>query len=268
MTPDDATRAARKVSDSRYFRILARGGYAVNGLLHLLIGGIAVGVATGAGGEADQSGALGQLAATPGGVFVLWAVVIGLVALGLWQIVEAILVPPQESKRKWAHRVVEFGKALAYLAVAATAFTFANGGSSDSESEAQSLSSALIGTAGGVILLLAIGLAVVAIGGYYCFKGVSKKFTEDISVPSGTTGTVIVVLGVGGYVAKGIALAIVGILFLVAALTLDASAAAGLDGALKSLTELPFGVILLSAVGAGLIAFGLYSFARAKRARL
>ena len=42
---------------------------------------IALGVATGGGGEADQGGALGQLASRPGGVFVLWLIVVG---LGHW----------------------------------------------------------------------------------------------------------------------------------------------------------------------------------------
>jgi len=265
---DEMTSAARSASRSRPLQVLARGGYAVNGLLHLLIGGIAIGVAIGRGGEADQSGALGGLAATPGGVFVLWTVVVGLAALGLWQVMEGILVPARDEKRKWAHRAVEFGKAVAYLAVAATAFTFAMGGSSDSGTDAQGFTSTLLATPGGIIVLVLVGLGVLAIGGFFVFKGVTKKFTEDLTVPGGSAGRAVEALGVAGYVAKGVALAVVGILFMVAAFTVDASESTGLDGALKALVELPFGPVILVIVGGGLIAYGLYSFVRARRAHL
>ena len=75
-------------------------------------------------------------------------------------------------------------------------------------------------------------------------------------------------LAVTGYIAKGIAIFTLGILFVVAAVQVDPEEAAGLDGALKALTELPFGEGLLIVIGGGLIAYGLYSFARARLARL
>lgn len=273
MTSDSAARtvrkAARKAEDSTPFRSLARVGYAVNGLLHLLIGLIAVGVATGtSGAKADQSGALGQLAATPGGVFVLWTVVIGLVALGLWQVVQAFLVPARDPKRKWAHRVIELGKGIAYLAIAGTAFTFALGAGSDAAQGTQDFTAGLLAAPGGVLLVVLVGLLVLVIGGFFVYRGAARKFTEAITVPTGPVGTAIVGLGIFGYVAKGIALGVVGILFLVAAFTASAAKATGLDGALKALVALPFGPGILIIVGVGLIAFGVYSFARARYARL
>lgn len=75
-------------------------------------------------------------------------------------------------------------------------------------------------------------------------------------------------LGVVGYIAKGIALCVVGVLLVIGALTVNPAQSTGLDGALKSLTALPFGAPILSAVGVGLIAYGLYSFARARLAHL
>jgi len=81
-------------------------------------------------------------------------------------------------------------------------------------------------------------------------------------------GGAVVVLGVVGYIAKGIALAVTGAVFVIAGLTIDPSKATGLDGALKSLVALPYGPAILFLVGAGLIAYGLYCFARARLARL
>jgi hypothetical protein len=58
------------------------------------------------------------------------------------------------------------------------------------------------------------------------------------------------------------------VLFVVAAVTADSSKATGLDGALKSLASLPFGQVLLVLVGLGFIAYGAYSVARARLAKL
>ena len=56
-TRDSAASTARAAQDSTAFRVLARVGYVVLGILHILIGGIAISIATGGGGEnADQGG--------------------------------------------------------------------------------------------------------------------------------------------------------------------------------------------------------------------
>ena len=61
---------------------------------------------------------------------------------------------------------------------------------------------------------------------------------------------------------------VAGILFLVAAFAHDPNAAGGLDAALRSLAGLPFGQIVLWLVGAGLVVYGLFCFARARYARM
>jgi hypothetical protein len=265
---NEAVHEAAKAENSRPLRIGARVGYAVNGLVHLLIGVIAISVAQGTGGEADQSGALAQLAGSPWGRALLWITVVGLVGLGVWQILHAFLSSGSDSTRKWAHRIGELGKAAAYLFVAATAFTFARGSTTNSVSSTQSLSARLLALPGGIFILFAIGLLIIAIGAAFVFRGVTKRFLKTVNTPHGPLGTVAVALGTVGYVAKGIALAVVGVLFCVAARTLDPSKASGLDGALKTLTSLPFGTVLLVLVGVGLIAYGVYCGFRARIARL
>ena len=261
---------AAKAKNSPALSVLARTGYAVNGILHILIGGIAIGVASGAGAGsgADQSGALGALAAAPGGVFVLWVIVVGLAALGIWQLLSAALVREPDATKRAAHIAGELGKAVAYLAIAVTALTFALGGSSNSASSTKSFSATLLANPGGVILLVIVGLGVLAIGVVFVVRGVRQSFTKHIRVPAGTVGKAVVALGVVGYVAKGIAVGVVGILFIVAAATADPSQATGLDGALKALLGLPFGRVILVSVGIGVIAYGLYCFARARLAKL
>jgi hypothetical protein len=264
--------SARSVAGSAHsntgFRAVARLGFAVNGLLHVLIGAIAISVAVGAGAQtADQSGALGQLAATPGGVFLLWVIVVGLFALALWGLIYGVLMPQGED-RKASKRVSAAGKAIAYAAVAATALTFANGSSSSSSQSTTSFSATVLSAPGGPFLLVLVGLLVIGIGVYFVAQGARNTFTRDIRVPSGSAGTATRALAKFGYIAKGIALAVVGILFIVGAVTFNPGKATGLDGALKALAALPFGTFILIAVGIGLIAYGVYCGIRARLAKL
>ena len=268
MNSDPAAQVARAAKRSTTLQVLARLGFAVNGLLHILIAGIAIAVAVGGGGTADQSGALGQLAASPGGVFVLWTVVVGLFALGLWLLLSAFLMQGADPKRKWSHRVVEVSKAAVYLLLAGTAATFASGGTTSSATSTRDASAALMKAPGGVVVLVIGGLVVLGIGVYFVRKGALKKFTADLSVPGGTPGRAIIALGIAGYIAKGVALIVVAVLILVAAFTLDPSKSTGLDGALMSLASLPAGGLILGVIGVGLLAYGVYCFARAWRARL
>jgi hypothetical protein len=67
-----------------------------------------------------------------------------------------------------------------------------------------------------------------------------------------------------GFPGKGIALALVGALLCYAAITFDPSKAQGLDGALHTVLELPYGPYLLTLVAIGIAAFGAFLFARAR----
>ena len=60
---------------------------------------------------------------------------------------------------------------------------------------------------------------------------------------------------------------LVGGLFVTAAATRDADEAGGLDQALTTLREQPAGPALLTAIGVGFAAYGLYCIARARYER-
>ena len=85
-----AADAAEEASNSRPFEIAARSGFAVSGLLHVLIGVIAARLAFGSSGEADVSGAIAELAAQPFGPLLLWVCFAACAALALWQLSNAI----------------------------------------------------------------------------------------------------------------------------------------------------------------------------------
>lgn len=89
-----------------------------------------------------------------------------------------------------------------------------------------------------------------------------------LSAPAGQVLVAAVGLGVVGYAAKGVALLVVGGLFALAAWQQDPEEAGGLDSALRSLAAGPLGTSLLLVVALGLMLYGVYSFARARFARL
>ncbi|WP_203581335.1 DUF1206 domain-containing protein [Microbacterium hibisci] len=263
-----AKSAARAAQESPVFRTIARIGYVVLGVLHIVIGVIAISVAMGGGGEADQGGAMETIRDTPAGVFLLWAIAIGLVALAAWQIAEAFLERDPDSKKKWGHRIKYIGTALVYIAIAITAVVYAMGGSSDSSESTQTFSAQLMSTPGGIVLLVIVGLGVLGIGIAFIVRGFTRAFEKHLDLPTGVARKGIVTFGIVGYVAKGIAVGVTGVLFVVAAFTHDAEAAGGLDAALHTLAALPFGPVILWVVAAGLIIYGLFCFARARYARM
>lgn len=269
MASTPVARTAQKTHVARPLRFLARAGYVVSGLLHALLGGIAIQLAVGTDRvEADQSGALGQLASAPAGRFVLWLAVIGFAALALWLLTTAVLAIARKGKGRVKAFVTDLVKAIVYAALALTALSFAAGGGTSSAQTTSSVSATLLRTPGGKFVIVLVGIAVFAVAVYVFVKGVTKRFKRDIQTPGGTVGEVTVALGVIGYVAKGIALGTVGVLFVVAALTADPAKANGLDAALRTLATLPFGSVILIVVGVGLIAYALYSFVRSRYARM
>lgn len=267
--PTSATSTARAAQDSTAFRVLARVGYVVLGILHVLIGAIAISLATGGGGgDADQGGALSAIQQSPAGIALLWIIVLGLFALAVWQIAEAVVERDPDTKKKWAHRIKFIGTAAAYIAIGATALVFALGGSSQSSDSSQTFSARLLAVPAGVVLLVLVGLVVAAVGVAFVVRGITRAFTKHLSLPTGAARSGIVAFGIAGYIAKGIAVAVAGVLFVVAAVTHDPETAGGLDAALRTLAGLPFGVFILWTVGAGLILYGLFCVARARFAKM
>lgn len=263
---------ADKATDSDAFEYTARAGFAVSGVLHLLIGFLIVQIAFGSGGNADQSGALATLARQTGGSVLLWVVAIGLAALGLWRIAEAIVgsKPGEKSggngedSPAWK-RVKALALAVVNFAIALSAMRFALGSGQQSTQQNSGLSAQLMTTGWGKAVLIAVALGLVAVGGYHVYKGVAKKFAKDLRV---SAGTAITAVGITGYAAKGLVLAGAGVLVIVATLQADPSKASGLDAAVKTLGQAPFGKILLLLAAVGIAAFGAYNFVRARYGRM
>ena len=265
-----AADAADDATDSRGFVLAARAGYVAAGLLHVMIGVIALRVATGGSGSADQSGAVAALAGSPGGTVLLWACFLGCAALAVFLFSEIFFGATQRSDRdRLKHRVKMGGQAVVYGAIGAVFGTYALGGTSDSSGSTQSLSARLMAHPAGTVLLIVVGLGLVVAGAFFVHRGVTRSFRENLKrLPPGTAGRAVLWLGTAGYAAKGVALAVLGVLVVVATVRSDPEQSSGLDGALKALQEQPFGAWILGAVALGLICYGAFMVVRARYQRM
>ncbi len=265
-----AKSTVKRAVHSDFLDKLARVGFIVDGVVHLLIGVIAFQLAFGGGGgQASQSGAMARLADSGFGQALLWVGAAGFAALAVWCVIDATLGSRgPDGSRKLGETAKYLGKGILFVVLATLAVRFAlgSGGSGGEESA----TATLLGVSGGRLIVGTIGVAIAVVGLYHIYKGVSRKFLEDLrgGASSGTTGTAIVALGVVGYAAKGVAIGVVGFLFVVAAVQHNPDKAGGLDDALMTLQNQSYGPWLLAIVAIGIAAFGVYLFGRARYQRM
>jgi Domain of Unknown Function (DUF1206) len=249
---------------------VARAGFAVSGILHFLVGLVAIRLAMGGEGEADVSGAVEQLAGQPAGPALLWGSFGACVALALWQTGDAIFgFEHLPAKKKLGKKLKAALQAAVYAGLAVTLASFANGAGKDHATSTSDLSVSVMKAPGGYALLLAIGAAVAITGIVFVIRGFRQSFAKHLRLPPADKARkAVTAFGVAGYAAKGIALLLAGLLIVVATVTAHPEESTGIDGGLKGLREQPFGIYMLGAVGAGLICYGIFMMVRSKLARM
>jgi uncharacterized protein DUF1206 len=259
---------ASRAADSKPLEYVARAGFVGYGIIHLLFAWIAFQVAfQGSGQDTDQSGALQSLAGHSYGKVLLVAIAIGLVGMAIWQAFEAAIGESgEQTTAVKAERVVSGFRAGLYLWLAWTAVKVVDGSSKSFADNEQSKSQTLMDNTGGRWLVALIGLVVLGVGIGIAVYGYKQKFTKHLNMQemAPQVRKTTIRLGRGGYVAKGTAYAIAGVLAVFAAINYDPKQARGLDAALKTLAGHPWGVWLLALIGLGIAAFGVFCFAQAK----
>jgi len=249
----------------------ARVGLVGYGVVHVLVAWITVQLAWGGSSEeASETGALQELAEKPLGGTLLWVVAAGLAALTLWQLATAIWgFRHEDGLERTRHRLAAVGRGVVYAVLAYSAGRTATGSSGGGDSSQEGMTATLMGAPGGPWLVGAVGLGIGVVGVYLVWRGLTQSFTVDLRTDAlaGPTKKPVIVTGMVGHVAKGAAITVVGGLFLWAAATYDPEKAGGLDDALTTLRDEPFGPYLLTAIALGLLAYGVYCFAWARYVR-
>jgi hypothetical protein len=263
-----ARRTADRAARSNALELLTRIGFVGYGLLHLAVAWLAAQIAFGhPAGEGDQGGAFQYLAGKPFGRFLLVVIVIGLVAMALWQLLlAAIGHRAEQGLSRTGERVASAARAVVYAALAWTAYKVVIGAPTSNAEQTQNATAGVMAKPAGQWLVAIGGLVVIAIGVGMIVYGARKKFEKRLLLArmSRRTRAVAVRLGQAGYVAKGVAFGIVGWLLFQAATTHNPAKSRGLDAALRTLLKQPYGKVLLLLVALGFAAFGAYSFFQAR----
>jgi hypothetical protein len=262
-----AGRTAARKADSPWVKTLGQIGVAAIGVVYLLLAWIALQVAFGSSDQsADNTGALKEIAEKPFGKALLVIMAIGLGFFAIWQFIEAAIGYQQkDGGEKVFKRISAVAKGLFGAALGIQALKLVLGGGSKSSSQSQQdWTAKLLDLPAGRVLVVAIGLGVIGFAGYLVYKGVTKQFLEKLE---GGADQKVVKLGQAGWIARGVAFGVLGVLVVVAGFEHQPEKSRGLDSALKTLADQPFGKWLLVAVALGLAAYGAFQLVTARHRR-
>ena len=265
---DRAEQMGREAHESNWLDYAIRAGLVAYGVVHLLVGWLALQLAFGdSEGKASNKGAMQQLAQQPFGEVLVWAIAVGHVPAGHLAWPRGGRRPPGQGRGfrplEGPRRLGDEGRHLRrrrHLRAQRRhrARKSSKGGSTWTKT--------VMEWPAGQWIVAAVGLAVIGYGANHVRKGFTDDYAKhlDAEGKSGQTGKAYLMFGKVGYIGKGIAIAIVGGLILYGGLTHDPKKSGSLDQALHKLLTYPFGQIMLVVVAAGIICYGLFCFARAK----
>ncbi len=247
------------VDKSEKFIWLVRVGYFSRAILYSVLGLIAL-TSAGAIGEGTD-GIFTAIENFPAGTFILWLMVIGLVAYALFRLCSPLFdIENNGSDAKgWGKRIGHAGSAIGHFALAYSAFQFATTAGNGSGGGAQKAAAGILSMDFGGIVLGLLGVAFFVTAAFQAKKGITGEFMHRISAqaPDATRW-----LGGAGFLARGVVYAIIGwSLFQAGFLSSGSDQIKTLGGAVASLAGQGI-VFTLTAIG--LLLFGLFSLVLAR----
>jgi len=248
-------------------------GYSARGLIYMIIGFFAILAASGGGSEKGSKGAIQTLLGQPFGTALVWILVVGLVGYVGWRLIQAILDPDDHGvgPKALAIRTSLFASAITYgvLCLYALSLLGVFSGSGGSGSGGASFAQTLNSIVGASVVTLALGVIFAGVAVAHVWKALTQKY-EDHFDASEQEMRVIHPVSMVGLIARGAVFAVLATLSFYRLLSSGTPQGnkPGLTEALSFLQGLPFGQILLGAMGVGLIAFALYSFIEARWRRI
>ncbi len=263
----EAKALARQAEQSDWLDRAARSGLVAYGLVHVVVGWLALQLALGdRSGSASGNGAVRELAQQPLGLVIVWLVAVGMFLLMVWRlVVAAVGHRDDDGFTRARRRLTSAGRAVLYGYISWAAVSVASGAGS-SGGGTESTTAKVMDLPAGQLLVGAVGVSIALVGAALVRKSWTNRFAEEMDHQgrSGPSGTVYVWLGKVGCVAKGLAYGIVGGLFGYAAATHEPNESGGLDQALSEVLRQPLGPYLLGAIALGITAYGLFCFAQAR----
>ncbi|MEU6540391.1 DUF1206 domain-containing protein [Streptomyces sp. NPDC047000] len=273
-TVGEGRQRAREAARGPVTEGAARAGLAARGVIYLLVGLLALRIALGDHSkQADRSGAVQEIAHHPFGAVLLWALGAGLAGMALWRLSEAFFGSAGPDGGKAGKRLLALARCVVYVFATYSVLAFAagsGGGNRSSDQQSRDVTARALGLPAGQWLVGAAGIGVVIAGVWIGVRAVRRDHHDDLRLGemSRRVRRLVDVTGVGGGVARGLVFAAVGCFAVRAAVDYEPGKAKGLDDTLRSFAALPMGPWALGCVAAGLMLFGLFSFALSRWRRV
>jgi hypothetical protein len=271
---DKVEHGAEVVRHNPFFRAFARIGLLARAVVYLVVGGLVLDIAaTGRGpAQADSEGAFAEIGRQPAGTEILALLAAGLAAYAVWRFVEACSRRPRGQQISRWTRGGWFAISALYVGLCASvvqlmAGSSPNGGPAQHPSSfATSVLHLFLGP-----VLLGLLAATLAVGGIaLVLWGVGHDYAKSLQTEKMSKPTMNVARwsGIIGNASRGVAVALVAWSLFDAAVSDNPDRAKSLDAALHMLAGSPPGAVLLVAVGAGFLSFGLHSIIEARFGRV
>jgi hypothetical protein len=247
---------------ARWVEPVGRVGLATQGVLYVLVGLLALQVASGhTDDRADQRGAIEAVASQPFGRALLLALTIGLAFHCAWRFLLAYRGDPGgDDAKEWIKRVGHLGRALMYAGFTVTAARVLIESDDGGGGEQQRAASKALDWPGGRLVLITVGVVVIGTGLWHASKLFTQSFADDLDLDRRGDAVKRFVLALGsiGYAARGVVFALVGWFLVQAAIDQDPNESGGLDNALKRLEASEYGPGMLRVLAVGVLVFGVY----------
>lgn len=248
---------------------MARAGLIAKGIVYLLLGAIAFMAAfelgRSAGDSVSHESAFSSIEDLPGGKALLYVLAAGLFSYTAWRMNQAFMDTNNE-KIKMSTRARYFFSGVAYLLLTISVVRFAMHEPGKGGDDKQQMAADMMSQPFGSWMVIAAGIILGTIGIYQVYYGLSEKYKKHVRSIDihDTTSSFLVAAGKVGYVARGIVWLLLSYMLLNAGFSHNSSEAGDTGKAFRLLESGTMGSYLAGAVGLGLIAYGLFSFIRAR----
>ena len=206
-----------------------------------------------------------MVASQPFGLVALWLLAIGFVGYALWRLSEAAFGVTGEGTGA-GPRLKSLVRGLVYASFAVLTFKVILGQKSNQAGQEKDFTASVMHHTGGRFAVGIVGLIIVIVGLALVLEGLRRKFLKYLQTSrmSPRTRRVVELLGMTGTAARGAVFALAGVLVIEAAIRYQPTKAGGIDQALLTLRNQPFGEFLLILAALGLIIFGVYGLCEAR----
>ena len=266
-------KAKDKVRQARPWVVrMGRSGFAAMGVVHLLVGILAIMSVVGIASASGTQGVLEEIVQFPFGQVLLVVVAVGLVGYALWRFIQALLDTDAKGSdvKGIAIRIVYAGIGLVYLGLSFSALKIFFGLREDEGFWAQSWTAWLLAQPFGQWFVGLAAAVSAVIGIVHLYVAYKTKFREnwklsEMSESQEKWGTR---FGIVGFSARGVVFCIIGFFLAFAAWQSNAGRVKDFGGALRSVEQQPYGIWLLGLVAAGLFSYGIFMFFQVRFRRI